>query len=258
MTSGETFHTSSTFMHKWYSIPARVLKQSDFHAWICLISAQNLTSLSYQGVLTILEFDQVLLVSQIHPPMYSKAFTQSFPPLDPSVSMWAFVYTREWTILLLTHELPCVHSRLLWGRDWTRGVYPSGSQIRIFNLSHLPPLLLYKDVLGLSLWITESVHSICGRRNTLSIVSTLHQVLSASLPAARKGLVLCFRLVLWNQGKSGSLKTTKMFKAGSDYNIWKHARESNSLVVPWSKKALVNRKWICVKCWINRLARSGA
>lgn len=244
-------------MHKWYSVSAPVPKQSDFHTWICLISAKNLTSLSCQGALTILEFDHVLLVSQIHPPMYWIAFTQFFPPLDPSVSMWAFVCTREWAILLLTHELSCVHSRLLWGRDWTRGVYPSGSPRRIFNLSHLPPLLLYKDVLGLSLGITESVHSICRRRNTSSIVSTLHQVLSASLPAARKGLVLWFRLVLWNKGKSGSVKTTEMFKTGSDYNIWKLARDSNSLVVPGSKKARVNRKWICVKCWINRLARSG-
>ncbi|KAF4091731.1 hypothetical protein AMELA_G00040660 [Ameiurus melas] len=40
-------------------------------------------------------------------------------------------------------------------------------------------LPLCKDVLGLSPGITESVHSICSRKNTPSIVSTRHQVLSS-------------------------------------------------------------------------------
>lgn len=206
-----------------FYISPELKQKSGFHTWICLISNKNVILCGCQRVLTVLVFDRRLLGTCCH---VLDSFHSILPSPWPPVSMWAFVCAREWAILLLTHERACVHSRLLWGRDWTRVVNPRDGS----SVSHPPPLPLCKDALGISLGITESVQSICRRRNTPPIVSNLSVSLSASVPGARKGLVLWSRLVLWNRGISGSVKNYRNFQ-NSEEVILTFGTLPNSLII---------------------------
>lgn len=137
-----------------------------------------MTGLCFQGVLTVLEFDRQLLD---HPDTSCHALDSfhSVPPfpLPLIINVSLCLHTRMGhspsnTWLLLCPQPPALGT---WLNTWCVSQWFPGTALQS---SHAPPLPLYKDVLGLSLRITESVHSICRRRNAPLIVSTLHQVLS--------------------------------------------------------------------------------